>query len=367
MLSIVIPTYNELENVELVAQVIGNTLSQKTAYEIVFVDDSRDDTPNILSSLAARDPHIRFVHRDHERGLGTAVVQGFRIARGDYVAVMDADMQHPPEMLLAMLDELNAGAEIVIPSRFVPGGDDGGLKPHRKLVSAVARYMGKALLKRVRRINDPTGGFFAFRRNVIEGVELKPIGWKILIEILVRGNYSRVTEIPYRFQPRNAGVSKMSLAEQWNYIRHLLKLASESPQDRRFFLFAAVGVSGVFMNMVCYDLMVRLHVEVAVASVIASLIALASNFTLNDRVTWSDVRGSGWLVRAWKYFATSLVGIGINVGVLSLLFYKFSVHYLIANLMGIIVATFWNYALSRLWTWRSKENARVQIVRGFNR
>lgn len=360
MLSIVVPTFNERDNVFLIAERIRNVLS-KEVYEIIFVDDSNDETPLMLEQLANTDSHVRYEHRVNERGLGTAVVRGFKLARGDKITVMDADLQHPPEMLPHLLAEIESGADIVIPSRFVPGGDDGGLNLIRKLISATARYMSKIVLRAIRPINDPTSGFFMFRQSVIEGIHLKPIGWKILIEVLVRGNYEKVTEIPYHFHARFAGESKMSLKEQWNYIYHLINLAKDSPQDRRFYLFALVGISGLFVNMVSYAFLIQLNFAVVVAGTISAFIAMNSNFYLNDRFTWPEVRSSFWFARYVKFIMTSIVGIVIDVNILSILYYVFNFNYLWANLIGILTGTVWNYLVNNAWTWRKEKEVVATI------
>lgn len=360
-LSLIIPTYNERDNIFTVADIVDKAL-RNVDYEIIFVDDSTDDTPDILEQVSYINSHIRYEHRVLERGLGTAVVRGFELAKGDVLAVMDADLQHPPEMLNAMLEEIERDVDIVVPSRFVAGGEDGGLSPIRKLISAGARYMARLALRRVRMISDPTSGFFMMRRSVIEGVSLRPIGWKILIEVLARGKYHTVIEIPYVFRARSAGESKMSLREQWNYVKHLSLLVRDSPADRRFVFFAVVGLSGVLVNMLVYVLAVRLGITVSFAGLVSALVALLSNFTLNDRITWSDIKGSSWMIRAVKYFSVSLIGIGIDVGILNLLYHDARVHYILANLVGIIVATVWNYVLSNYWTWRTGKEEIVIAV-----
>jgi len=222
-LSIVVPTYNERENVVRLAECLADVMKDRS-YELIFVDDSTDDTPIILDKLAASNPRVKSVRRTNQRGLGTAVVKGFEASRGHIVAVMDSDFQHPPELLPMMLNSIDSNVDIVIPSRFVPGGDDGGLNLFRKMISGTARYMGKILLKPLRRISDPTSGFFMFKKEVIEGVKLEPVGWKILIEVLIKGDYLHVAEIPYHFVARKAGESKMSFREQLNYIKHIIML-----------------------------------------------------------------------------------------------------------------------------------------------
>ncbi|MDD2511151.1 MAG: glycosyltransferase family 2 protein [Syntrophomonas sp.] len=359
-LSIIIPTYNERDNVLRIAEHIGSTL--KSSYEIVFVDDSNDDTPEILQHLSKSDPHVRFEHRHNERGLGTAVVRGFEIASGDVIAVMDADLQHPPEVLLSMLKAIESGADIVIPSRFIPGGNDGGLKLHRKIVSATARYIGKALIKKLRPISDSTSGFFMFRKDVIKEAELQPIGWKILIEVLARGKYTRVIEIPYQFQARAAGESKMSVQEQWNYIRHLMSLVKDSPEDRRFFYFSLVGLSGVFVNMSIYFFLTMLNLEVRIAGFCSAFVAMLVNFVLNDKITWANVKTNSVWSRGSKYIITSLIGIGINVGVLDFFYYQLQFNHLLSNLIGISCAVFWNYTINNLWTWSTAKHNKTIII-----
>ncbi|MFB5190698.1 glycosyltransferase [Alicyclobacillus fastidiosus] len=360
MISIVVPTYNEKDNVRSVAEIIKQTLCGHD-YELIFVDDSTDETPLILEQLSEADEAVRYLHRDRERGLATAVARGFEISRGDVVTVMDADLQHPPAMIVTMYETLKqADADFVIPSRFVCGGDDGGLNIYRKMVSFVARYVGKLLLPvSLRKISDPTGGFFMFRREVIHEIELKPVGWKILIEVLVRGTPTKVVEVPYRFQPRNAGQSKMSTKEQINYVRHLLKLLKDSPSDRRLYLFCLIGFSGVIVNMILYSILVRVGFGVPLSGCISAAFAMASNFALNDRVTWADVKGKRLIERAIKYVLTSVAGIGISTGTLTLLYYDAHVHYLDSNLIGISVATVWNFIVNNIWTWR-----RTEVERG---
>lgn len=224
-ISIVVPSYNEEDNVQSLVKQIGNSLSG-IDYEIVFVDDSTDRTPERIREIMKKDSHVRMKHRTGEKGLATAVICGFRIAKGDYLAVMDADLQHPPEILRSMYAVMESGADFCIPSRFIPGGSDGGLNLYRKMVSGVARYIGKICLPSLRKITDPTSGLFMFRREAIQGVRLKPIGWKIMVEVLALGSYKSVVEIPYQFQARPAGESKLSskvtlqyLVQVWGLIR----------------------------------------------------------------------------------------------------------------------------------------------------
>ena len=221
MISIVVPTYNEKDNIAPLLKRIGDTLSG-IDYEVVFVDDSTDETPEVIESIG--DPHVRLHHRTDEKGLATAVVKGFRLSKGDYVACMDADLQHPPEVLLDMYAAMLAHADMAIPSRFIPGGSDGGLDIFRKIVSGTARYMGKILLPCLRHISDPTSGLFMVRRELLDDAELNPIGWKIMVEVLAMCRIRKVLETPYAFHDRTAGESKLSTKVSLEYIKQLFHL-----------------------------------------------------------------------------------------------------------------------------------------------
>ena len=228
-LSIVIPTYNEKDNVEEIVKQIDEALVIKSDinfnYEIIFVDDSKDETPEIISRIAASKPYVKLKHRINEKGLATAVLAGFYISEGEYVAVMDADLQHPPQTLRGMYAALKFGsADICIPSRMIPGGYDGGLNWYRKIVSGTARVIGQILLPCLRPISDPTSGLFMFRRNIIANTDLRPIGWKIMIEVLAMAKYDSIIEIPYSFQDRNAGESKLDSKVTLQYLQQCLSL-----------------------------------------------------------------------------------------------------------------------------------------------
>jgi dolichol-phosphate mannosyltransferase len=231
-ISIVVPTFNEADNVgNLVNQI--NYALRGIDYEVIFVDDSTDNTPDMIMEVQKENNRVRMEHRTTETGLATAVLRGFALAEGDYIAVMDADLQHPPQILRSMYFVLESGIDFCVPSRFIPGGSDGGLGPYRKLVSGVARYIGKVLLPCLRKITDPTSGLFMFKKSVIEGdCKLQPIGWKILVEVLALGNYKSVVEIPYKFQARPTGESKLSSKVTVEYIKQVFGLMKRGKKQR---------------------------------------------------------------------------------------------------------------------------------------
>ena len=223
MISIVIPTYNEKDNISPLLSRIHNALPG-IDYEVIFVDDSTDETPNVIAEAAKENSHVVLHHRTDEKGLATAVVKGFSLAKGDYVAVMDADLQHPPEVLLDMYAAMLAHADMAIPSRFIPGGGDGGLNLYRKFVSWTARYIGKILLPCLRKVTDPTSGLFMVRRELLEGARLNPIGWKIMIEVIAMCQVKKILETPYVFQDREAGESKLSTKVTLQYLKQVFHL-----------------------------------------------------------------------------------------------------------------------------------------------
>ncbi len=225
--SIIVPTYNEKDNIELLIERIDSALCE-IDHEIIFVDDSDDDTPDVIEKIAVNKPHVRLKHRTKEKGLATAVLAGFEMAEGVYLACMDADLQHPPEILYPMYMAMESGADYCLPSRFIKGGSDGGLNLYRKLVSATARKLGQIMLKSIRCVSDPTGGLFMVKKSVIDNSSMKPIGWKILIEALATSHYSRIIEIPYTFLPRNAGESKIDMKVTIEYLQQCMSLQKRS-------------------------------------------------------------------------------------------------------------------------------------------
>ncbi len=364
-LSIVVPTYNERDNVRILTErVLAALAGSGYSFEIVFVDDSRDDTPAILAKLAAEYPCVKFMHRSGERGLASAVVKGFALSCGNYIVVMDADLQHPPELLPIILKRL-ARADVVIPSRFIAGGSDGGLSIFRKLVSWTARLIGQLSVRRLRVISDCTSGYFAFHRSVIANADLDPVGWKILMEVLVKGDYHAVHELPYAFVARGGGESKMTWKDQFDYLRHIVRLARHNPEDARFFTFCLVGAAGVPVNLLGMTILLNMFgLEVGLASVLASLVAMVHNFLWNDSVTWRiQKRPKQW--RRWLQFLqfalVSTLGIAITAA-FAHTFYISGWSPVAGQLVGIILATWWSFAANDRWTWGRPEQRPELVV-----
>lgn len=351
-LSIIVPTRNEGENVALLAARIGKSL-ERVDYEVIFVDDSDDgETVSTLERLSQTDAHVRFRHRPVSNGLSGAVIDGFGLARGDILAAMDGDLQHPTNCLLPMLEEIVGGADLVVASRFVPGGDDGGLRVERKVVSFVARALIWVGLGKSRILRDPTSGYFMVRRDCVETAKLHAIGWKILLEVLARGGARRVAEVPMRFEPRIHGTSKLSGRQMTALVRQVFQLVKDSPEDRRFYLFALVGLSGVVLNTVVFLLLTRFGVMVELASIFSALAAMVSNFALNDHFTFFDRKVGRFTSRGVRAVGTQVVGLAVDVGMVVLLHGAMHWPGVVANLFGIVAGAVWNYGVYSRWVWK---------------
>lgn len=356
MLSIIVPTYNEKENLPLLLAQIDSAIKTATPYEVVVVDDSTDDTPILLASLAKTNENLRYLHREGKSGLASAVVCGFEMAKGDVLAVMDADLQHPPALLPRMYAIIEQGTDVVLPSRYIGGGGSEGLSPIRLLASKSAKMAGGLLLKSMRNISDPMSGFFMFRRAVIDGVTLRPTGWKILMEVLTMGNYSSVVEIPYAFDKRHAGESKLSLKVTIQYFLHILSLIFRSERERRFYLFALIGVSGMTVDMLLFSLISRhASLQLNIRLTITAYVAMMSNYVLNRTFTWRSTRSQKVLPEFLRYVAVCSLGIGIKNIAASLLSLA-GVPDILCNLFGILIACLSNYFLSDRLVFNAKKS-----------
>ena len=223
-LSLIVPTYNEAENLPELIKRVRSAMEGHSFELIVVDDDSPDHTAEVVERLKSECP-IKLVVRNGERGLSSAVVTGFRHATGSVFGVIDADLQHPPELVPAMLNEIRRGADLAVGSRYSPGGVEAGGDTVRRAMSRTATFLGRLLVTSAKSTPDPLSGFFLLRRDVVDGVELKPVGYKILIEVLARGRVRRVKSLPYVFQPRKRGDSKFGYRERAKYLGHILRLA----------------------------------------------------------------------------------------------------------------------------------------------
>jgi dolichol-phosphate mannosyltransferase len=216
MVSMVVPTYNERERLEhFVRTLVGVLRDARLDGEIIVVDDNSPDGTGDLADGLARELPLRVVHRSGKLGLGSAVMAGFAVARGEVLGVMDADVSHPPERVPLLVAALRAtGADVVVGSRYVPGGGTKNWPWSRAVMSRTACFVARLVTP----VHDAASGFFVLRRPVIEGVEIKAAGFKICLELLVRGTVTSVVEVPYVFTDRAAGQSKMSHREALGFL-----------------------------------------------------------------------------------------------------------------------------------------------------
>lgn len=223
-IAVIVPTFNERGNPAPLVEQLTVALNG-APFRIVFADDSTDETTRQIKCLARRNPIVSLNHSPSRRGLARAVVEVLNGVTEEVVVVMDGDFQHPPEIVPRLMAALETGADIAVASRYAPGGRELGLSgPLRRLVSRESSRISRILLPAARRTTDPGSGFFAFRPAIIAGAVLQPIGFKLLLEILVRGNGRRVVDVPYTFDRRTRAASKASPMEGLRFLRHLLRL-----------------------------------------------------------------------------------------------------------------------------------------------
>jgi dolichol-phosphate mannosyltransferase len=363
-LSVVIPTYNEAPNVgELVRRlsealdpVLGGT------YELILVDDdSPDRTWELAQRLALDHPALRVIRRTGERGLASAVVRGWQASRGTYLCAIDADLQHPPSVAVELYRLMERGADMAVASRHVEGGGVSDWSIARRIVSRAAQLIGLLVLPGVvGRVSDPMSGYFMIRRNAIEGVELSPLGYKILIEVLARGRFPWVGEVPYTFVERAHGGSKATARVYLDYLRHLARLRLSGLPFNRFARFAAVGLSGVVVDMGLLYLLSdpsMLGWGLTRSKLIAAETAIINNFLWNDAWTFRDVsarqRGSQQRLRRFaKFQLICLAGVVINTVLLNLQFNVLHMNRYVANAVAIAAVTAWNFWLNLKVSWR---------------
>ena len=361
--SLVIPTYNERRNLPVLVARLIRTLEQVgVEFEIIIVDDdSPDETWKLATDMAVKEPRLRVIRRQGERGLATAVVAGWKEARGEILGVMDGDLQYPPEGLPLLLKAMAEGhADIVVGSRYAPGAKVEQWSLLREIVSRGAILLAKmALPGALGGLLDPNSGYFLMRRGVIENIDLRPIGYKILIEVLARGRYGRVVEIGLSYQGRKEGLSKLGSRQTGEFLLHLARLAWETGELRRLVKFCLVGFSGVFVNLGVLWILTEIYGAYYLHSaVVAVECAIANNFIWNEFWTFADkTQGRRTILhRLRRFFKFNLICSGgalLYVGVMGLLTHLFGIYYLMSAIMAIGAVSGWNYILNANITWLS--------------
>jgi dolichol-phosphate mannosyltransferase len=369
LISLVIPSYNERSNItELVERCEKALSATGETFELIIVDDnSPDGTPEEVRKLQGDRPWLRLLVRETERDLSTAVIAGWRVARGNVLGCMDADLQQPPELLPTLRERLRAtGAEVVVASRHVPGGGVSDWSLLRRFVSWTATLMATFILPgTLNKVRDPMSGYFLARKEVIANAALNPIGYKILLEVLAKGDYSRVEEVPFVFEERLRGGSKLDSATALKYLAHLARISIETGESVRIVKYAAVGMTGAVVNFLALDRLVeRCHWRIPVAAAAGAGLAIVNNFVWNELFTFWEARKAepGWarvLRRFFSFVLFSTAGIAINVLLITLLVPVFGVPLVPGIVMGIGAAAVWNFFANSNATWRAWWNRKV--------
>jgi dolichol-phosphate mannosyltransferase len=357
-LSIVIPTFNERSNVGELLSRLDATLGA-TGWEVIFVDDdSPDGTASLVRTLARSDPRVRCLHRIGRRGLSSACIDGMLASAGPVIAVMDGDLQHDEAILPKMLSEIELGnAEVVVGTRYAVGGGIGDWSRGRAILSRIATAASRGVLAHP--LSDPMSGFFMLSRPVLDATvrNLSGLGFKILLDILTTmGRPLRVVEVPYQFRERFAGESKLDGLVVWEYGMLLAHKKVGRYLPVRFLAFSSVGGLGVLVHMLTLTTTLKgLHASFAGAQSTATAIAMVFNFALNNVLTHRDrrLRGWAWLRGLATFMLACGVGAAANIGIATYLF-ESRAQWAVAGLAGVLVSAVWNYAVTRIYTWRHR-------------
>ena len=372
-LSIVIPTYNESKNIVRILDSLNISIPRDLDTEVIVVDDnSPDGTSNTVEEYAKRldkGLDIQVIKRKNERGLSSAIVKGIEHAKGEAVVVMDSDLSHPPQTIPKMIEELRkSGCDIVVASRYIKGGSISGWPFKRKLISKGATKIAQHGLGI--KIKDPMSGFFAFKRNIVKNIKFDAIGYKILLEILVKARNAKVKEIPYSFIDRTSGSSKMSVSVGIDYLKSVWKLyrfgksvsESEKRTSVRFFSkagrFYTVGASGLLVN---YLVSFLFGAELAnlwylYATMIGIVFSMSSNFILNKIWTFEDRNFAArrTLQQYVMFLAFSGIGAAFQLFIVYVLVETRHMNYSLALFIAVAIASVGNFLLNKRWTFQEK-------------
>lgn len=366
LLSIVVPTFNEKENVRILTHRIVSVLSEKRiAFEVIFIDDSTDETPAIIEEVFHEDARIRLIHRTgvERTGLATAFLKGFEIANGRFICCLDADLQHPPEKIVDLLDNAIEGQmDIVVGTRYAKGGGAEGLGSmttiygiYRHAVSLGLKYFTQIIFIPTRQTTDPLGGFFLIRKEIVQNVTFEPRGFKILVEILMRTNFTNICDVPYKFLARKNEQSKASIRQGIEFFIHLLHILRTVPEAGRLLKFCIVGLSGVAVNIGLLVLLVRVFsISPIISYLVAVIVSILSNLIFNSEFTYSDkqsISRNQSIQRVIYYYTISSVVTFLNYGIF-IVATTVGLNYVSAALCGIIISMIINFVVTTKFVWK---------------
>lgn len=366
-LAVIVPSYNERGNIELLYEKVALALGD-TPWEMIVVDDnSPDGTADVVNELSRVYANIRCVRRFGRRGLASACVEGMAVTAAPYVAVIDADHQHDETILPKMLAEALNGADLVVGSRFAEGGSAGeGLSEARLSGSNLANRLAGMIAGQA--VSDPMSGFFLIRREAaLEAApKLASDGFKILIDLIVTsarmGKPLKIAEVPYTFRPRHAGESKMNPLIVIQYLGLWVSKMTGGALPPSFLLFGLVGGTGVvvhlatlwfFTSVLIQGEVVSQTTEFLISQIAATLIAMTWNFVLNNNLTYADrkLRGTRLITGFLSFCAICALGGIANISVANAI-YQWDHQTFVAGLSGAIMSSVFNYAVTRAFTWK---------------
>jgi dolichol-phosphate mannosyltransferase len=357
-LSVVVPTFNERDNVTKLYHKLAETL-KGVAWEVIFVDDnSPDATWDVVRDLAQQDSRVRCLRRIGRRGLSGACIEGILASSAPFAAVMDADLQHDETQLPKMLALLQSGqAELVVGSRYIEGGSADSFNRQRAGASALATEVAKRVLGVA--IKDPMSGFFMIRRDRFEQLapQLSTQGFKILLDIVASAHGKlRTVEVPFTFGSRLHGESKLDSMVALDFLGLVLAKLTNDVVSLRFLMFAMVGGTGLFVHLGTLYIALKLfEVPFAEAQAAGAFIAMTSNFILNNFFTYRDQRLKGFAILGGllAFYLVCSVGLFANVGVAFSVYDQEPIWWL-AGAAGALMGVVWNYAMSGLFVWRKR-------------
>ena len=350
MISIILPTYNEIDNIKIIIPKIAEVLEiEGLEWEIIVVDDnSPDGTASLAEEFSNRYP-VRVCMRKTDRGLSKSVIKGFEIAAGDICLVMDADLSHPVEKIADMVKPIIFNeCDATVGSRNIPGGGSAEWPILRRIISKIAGYMARG----VTLLSDPTSGFMAIRKGILDNIDIDPLGWKIVLEVIVKAQ-PRIKEIPILFSERKKGKSKLGLKAQIDYLQHLWRLYSfRYPGATQFIKFCLVGTSGIFIDTAVLVLLVELaFFDPRLGAIFAFTAAVSWNYLFNRVWTFKHSAETKIALTYITFITVCMIGLGIRIGVMHLLIRYVGMSempwYIIASLFGIAAATIFNFLGSK--------------------
>ncbi|MET7618256.1 glycosyltransferase [Streptomyces sp. NPDC005408] len=372
--TVIIPTFNESENIRELLRRLTESVPSRLPCEVLFVDDSTDDTPEVIRSAAQDCPFpVGVLHRETPTGgLGGAVVEGLRSAGSDWIVVMDADLQHPP----ALVPELVAagersGADLVVASRYIRGGSRAGLAGgYRIAVSRGATWLTKALFpRRLRGISDPMSGFFAIRRSALSPPgghppnprpteALKPLGYKILLELAVRCRPETVAEVPFVFQDRFAGESKSTAKEGLRFLAHLASLRTASP-FARMAVFGLIGFTGFLPNLLGLHVLTVAGMHYLPAEIVANQFGVMWNFLLIETLLFRDRRRHRhWADRVGRFALLANADLLLRIPLIALFVSRMDMAVLPATTLALLTTFVLRFAATEALVYLPRRGSR---------